>query len=625
MVSTRRKTYASVAPIVRTTTKTLLVEAAEVGTSFNDTNEPAIFAAEGELPYGSAPAADQNALSVYSPPRIRRSDLEEYLEWFQGRNNEEDESKDRVRAESPFTESSDEGSSVSSPYGWSAGSPMAGSVSSPSQAGSVSSPVAGSVSSPLMVGSAGSPLKVDGDFDEGVFLWPRITAKNRYNWSAALNVENKFFPTWFDLSMDEDQLGPIPDEWKTGDGTANSQEDEDLSEAIRRSLADHTEQISSMAVIVEVEEEPVQNIKTDLEVKKAAASKATPSEPTNGGATGKASGAKPKKVRSEKDKPESARKDGGGKGPETKGPASKANYMRASSQVPEGGWFRATTSGGGDPPGPNSSSESDSSSSSSDSSYKARRRKRENKKKATRRKDERTQMKKAMSGIKIKPPFVWDAKPNLDVFDHWTYEVDTWIELTGLTDKLALKLMVNFMGGTASKFFMDHVATDQKQWTVKEVYKALFDYCFPADFKLRLRRRLMNAYQGKNTVRDFVREIRALAKRFPDVTERHLVQILWDGVQQYLRVKWLDRGMSPEESSLDKLVKWAVRFEKSKEAMDREERDWKPKPTGNTWGRFQNRTRGNEPWKPVVRETDPEGAKNTHRKKQKLSAPANAP
>jgi hypothetical protein len=46
-----------------------------------------------------------------------------------------------------------------------------------------------------------------------------------------------------------------------------------------------------------------------------------------------------------------------------------------------------------------------------------------------------------------------------------------------------------------------------------------------------------------------------LAKRFPDVTERHLVQIFWDGADQYIRVKWLDRGMSPEESSLDELVK----------------------------------------------------------------------
>jgi hypothetical protein len=48
-----------------------------------------------------------------------------------------------------------------------------------------------------------------------------------------------------------------------------------------------------------------------------------------------------------------------------------------------------------------------------------------------------------------------------------------------VTDKLALKLLVNFMSGQASRFFMQHVATRQKQWTVKDVYIALFDHRFP--------------------------------------------------------------------------------------------------------------------------------------------------
>jgi len=76
-------------------------------------------------------------------------------------------------------------------------------------------------------------------------------------------------------------------------------------------------------------------------------------------------------------------------------------------------------------------------------------------------------MKKAMKGIKIKPAFVWEGQPDLDLFDHWTYKCDTWIELTGLNNKLVLKLMVHFMGSSASKFFMDHVATDQKRTSIK--------------------------------------------------------------------------------------------------------------------------------------------------------------
>jgi hypothetical protein len=64
--------------------------------------------------------------------------------------------------------------------------------------------------------------------------------------------------------------------------------------------------------------------------------------------------------------------------------------------------------------------------------------------------------------------------------------VDTWIELS---DRIALKLLVSFID-KARKFFMDHVATHQEQWNVKGVYKTLFDYCFPAGFKLQLKRQL---------------------------------------------------------------------------------------------------------------------------------------
>jgi hypothetical protein len=32
---------------------------------------------------------------------------------------------------------------------------------------------------------------------------------------------------------------------------------------------------------------------------------------------------------------------------------------------------------------------------------------------------------------------------------------------------MAVKIMVDFMGGKASRFFMKHVAMRQKEWTVK--------------------------------------------------------------------------------------------------------------------------------------------------------------
>ena len=189
--------------------------------------------------------------------------------------------------------------------------------------------------------------------------------------------------------------------------------------------------------------------------------------------------------------------------------------------MPEGGWFWASTAAGGrgPPQGPpsSSSSSSDSDSSSSDSSSdhgylssssslsssvghghrgKTPSKKRHRKKQRCKAKH----IQKALARVKIKPPFSWNGMPDLDLFDQWTYEVDTWRELYGLSDKLALKLVVQFLTGTAGKFFMKHVATCQSEWNMASLYEALFDYCFPTDYKATLRLRLERSVQGRTKV-----------------------------------------------------------------------------------------------------------------------------
>ncbi|RDX47728.1 hypothetical protein OH76DRAFT_1325565, partial [Lentinus brumalis] len=142
----------------------------------------------------------------------------------------------------------------------------------------------------------------------------------------------------------------------------------------------------------------------------------------------------------------------------------------------------------------------------------------------------------------------YDGTADIDVFDKWTYEVDTWAELNGLEDHLMLKIVVQFMSGKPAQFFMRHVATYRSKWTMKRLYEALFDYCFPPDYKA--------------SVRDFVRKIQHLAVRFPDVTDVQLVHIFWHGVHQHIRLHLIEKGYDPETTKLDRLVKHAVRREK---------------------------------------------------------------
>ncbi|KAJ7213423.1 hypothetical protein GGX14DRAFT_618637 [Mycena pura] len=183
------------------------------------------------------------------------------------------------------------------------------------------------------------------------------------------------------------------------------------------------------------------------------------------------------------------------------------SFKRERSEIPEGGYFRART----EPPGsPQESlftdggSDSSSSESSSDESVVERRRKAKAARKRNVSQKGQQKRKKALASIKIKKPFVYKGKADLDIFDQWTYQVDNWAELHDLDDAIMVKIMVNFMGGRASQFFMKHVALSRRKWTVKLVYEGLFDYCFPPNFKWQLREELMRATQGLSSVRDFV-------------------------------------------------------------------------------------------------------------------------
>ena len=132
-----------------------------------------------------------------------------------------------------------------------------------------------------------------------------------------------------------------------------------------------------------------------------------------------------------------------------------------------------------------------------------------------------------LDALKVPQPSKWDGTVNLDKFDTWVYEVRTWQKLAEISDDIALCLMPRFLSGKPQTFFMRHVADSESKWSMHALFEALFDYCFPKDYKATLRAQLESARQGSRTVRDFVRDIQYLAIRFPDVTDFQLAQIFW--------------------------------------------------------------------------------------------------
>ena len=259
---------------------------------------------------------------------------------------------------------------------------------------------------------------------------------------------------------------------------------------------------------------------------------------------------------------------------------------------------------------PSSSSSSSDSARSSRRKRKSKRRSKSNKRKGNRKKGREERRKetkaerderKALARQKVTPPGIYDGRPDLNVFDKWCYEVNNWVRLSKYMDRTALHLMVSYVSGKASDFFMDYIAGREDRWVMRTMYEALFDYCFPVNFKDKLRAQLSQAVQGKRNVRDFVREIEKLASRFPDVNERTVIQTFWNGLHQHIRIRLIEWDISPEHTPLEAIVRKAMSIENSEEALRREMKaSGATGPPDRKWGRFANRVDGPQPFRPAA-------------------------
>lgn len=414
-------------------------------------------------------------------------------------------------------------------------------------------------------------------------------------WTIDNETHKKF--DWSESSdEDEDQYGPIPAAWNTSPAVLPQ-----YNRNTRKSSKISRKKVALNAVIVEVEHRadiPEQDPTT------AQQSTGSFSQSTKGKTV--MEGEKPRHTslpidKNRTDPIDTIRKSYSTQhiAKETKVPPlqsgkHRSRFTREKSQIPSGGYFSLEGGQGGLPPSSSSSSSSDNTDSSSgnesnstvpdsspndlsSSSSSTTPRKNMSPSAMRHRKDRRAQWKKnlqktrkLLAGVQTKAPPTYTGIANLDILDQWTYAMDVWIEMQGLDNKWAVKLMINFLSDKASTFYMKHIALRQHRWSVQQVYEGLFDYCFPPDYKLELRKRLMTAYQGRKPVRDFARDIEALTKRFPDIPKRQRIQILWDGVQQYIRLEWVKAGYSPESTTWTKLVTRAARYEAAEQLRIKE-------------------------------------------------------
>ncbi|PCH39191.1 hypothetical protein WOLCODRAFT_158730 [Wolfiporia cocos MD-104 SS10] len=97
--------------------------------------------------------------------------------------------------------------------------------------------------------------------------------------------------------------------------------------------------------------------------------------------------------------------------------------------------------------------------------------------------------------LKPQEPTSYDGSVDVQAFHKFMREMSEYIRGYKLKVSRHASTISHFLTGTAYEFFVNTVSKNARRWDMKAVFIELFNYCFPVDFRMRMREKLRKSYQ----------------------------------------------------------------------------------------------------------------------------------
>ncbi|KAJ7693626.1 hypothetical protein B0H17DRAFT_1199744 [Mycena rosella] len=192
----------------------------------------------------------------------------------------------------------------------------------------------------------------------------------------------------------------------------------------------------------------------------------------------------------------------------TNTPIARAAAVRPVAQLAPNGYIHRALDGAGGPPSDSSSSSSsssdsstsESSSESSSSSGSDRRRRKRRAKKSRKPRNSKKEM-------NPKEPAEYLGAADARLFFRFVTEGTHYVKQGHIRTKRQVFVLSYFLKGKAYDFFTQEVAMDAASWKLRPFFEALFNYCFPLDYRLEQKAKLKRCYQNSLTVAEYVQNL----------------------------------------------------------------------------------------------------------------------
>ena len=135
------------------------------------------------------------------------------------------------------------------------------------------------------------------------------------------------------------------------------------------------------------------------------------------------------------------------------------------------------------------------------------------------------------SGTLIKPiaPKEYDGQADARSYHCFIRESEAYLRDGKVKGQRQIFLLSYYLTGKAYDFYTQKVASNEGNWTLRQFYNELFNYCFPVDYRMQLRKNLARCNQNEKSIAEYTHELHELFNMIGDISEQDRVLKFWNG------------------------------------------------------------------------------------------------
>lgn len=176
------------------------------------------------------------------------------------------------------------------------------------------------------------------------------------------------------------------------------------------------------------------------------------------------------------------------------------------------------------------------------------------------------------------PPAPYDGTPSMTLFHQFMLSSVMFLDDAGVPRNRRVYRLHTFLKGKAYAFYAQEVSYNVTKWSTNRFFEGLFNACFPVDFKEKQRERLENFRQNNMELRSYWSQLTELFLTTGVRREREKARYFWSGLRPETKLRLRYDGISPENSSLSRMIRKAENAElalklQHAQAFENERRD----------------------------------------------------